>query len=693
MTGLNGYEVDPFFTVGEEVNGYTPPGIPDGLGAFALDEDTIRVVANHELRPDAGYAYTLANGTELTGARVSYFDINKETLELEDSGLAFDKIINRNGEEVDEASDLEYEGINRLCSANYIEANQFGEDRGLTDSLFFTGEETSGGTEFVLDPATNTLHAVPWMGRAAWESTTEIDTGTTDKVAFIVGDDREAAPLLLYVGEKDTSEGADLLERNGLVGGKLYTWVPDGDVADTPTFTDEDGEEVDTDDAPDPFGFSGTGNSLGGSWVELDYYRPDLAGTAVDTNDDEDIQDELGYDELGFATQAQQDQLFIDAGGFQFSRPEDVATNPEDGTEIVLASTGRDGRFAGDSWGTTYTVNTEFGESGEPLTAQIDILYDGDDAGNGQFEGSDFGLRSPDNLEWADDGKILIQEDRSFDEFGLTSGEEASIWEVDPETGDLTRIAQIDRSAVPDGQSDPEPDDIGNWETSGVIDVSQLFDEAPGTRFIFDVQAHSLEDGIIAEADLVQGGQLAFLTTEAPDNSEGEGNDNSELTPVFGTTEDDILEAGLDFDTSNNLIFTGEGDDLLDLSPGEGNNRAYGGSGSDVFILGEADRIFADDDDDRLFVLSGGNNSINGNLGADQFWIANGEYPESPNTINDFTSSEDLIGIAGLGIGYGDLEISQTDAGALISTDGNDLAIVANTPADFLANESHFVFA
>ncbi len=703
MTGLNGYEVDPFFTIGEEFDGYVPPGIPDGLGAFALDDDTIRVLSNHELRPNLGYAYTLANGTELTGARVSYFDLNQETLEVEDAGLAYDTIINRAGEVVDEVEDLEFEGINRLCSAQYIEAHQFGEGRGLEDNLFFTGEETFGGTEFVLDPATNTLHAVPWMGRAAWESVTELDTGTTDKVAILVGDDREAAPLLLYVGEKDTSEGAGLLERNGLAGGKLYAWVPDGDVADTPTFTDEDGEEVDTDNAPDPAGFSGTGNSLSGSWVELDYYRPDLAGTAVDTNDDGEIRDEMGYDEQGFATQAQQDQLFIDAGGFQFSRPEDVATNPEDGTEAVMASTGRGGRFAGDNWGTTYKIDTEFDESGNPISAQLDILYDGDDAGSGQFEHPDFGLRSPDNLEWADDGSIYLQEDRSVspsEEFGGTSGEEASIWRLDPESGELTRVAQMDRSAVPEGQTDGDPDDIGDWESSGIIDVSHLFNEEPGTHFIFGVQAHSLEDGIIAEADLVQGGQLAFLTTEATDSdNSGESDSNSdnlgENTPtsVFGTPEDDILEAGIDFDPSNNSIFASESDDLIDLSASEGDNLVYVGSGSDVIILGQGDRVFADDDDDRIFALTGGGNSINGNLGSDQFWIANGEYPESTNTINDFTSGEDVIGIAGLGVGYEDLSITQTDAGALISVNGNDLAIVGNTPADFLANEDHFAFA
>lgn len=515
MTGEDGYNVDPIFTIGESFNGYTPPGILDGLGAYAYDEDTIRVLANHELSSDVGYAYTLASGAEITGARVSYFDINKETLQLENAGLAYDTIINRAGEIVDEATDLEYEGIDRFCSAQYIEAQQFGDGQGLTDAIFFTGEETEGGTEFALDPTNNTLYALPWMGRAAWENVTELDTGTTDKVALLVGDDREAAPLLMYVGEKDTSEDADFLARNGLNNGKLYAWTPDTYVADTPTFVNEEGEEIDSDSAPDPFGFNSTGNEQSGNWVELDYYRPDLAGTALDTNEDGSIQDEMGYDELGFATQAQQDQLAIDAGAFQFSRPEDVATNPEDGTVAVLASTGRDSRFAIDSWGTTYSVDTEFDESGNPLTAQLDILYDGDDAGNGQFESPDFGLRSPDNLDWADDGQIYIQEDRSYDELGLTSGEEASIWQLNPETDTLTRIAQMDRDAVPEGQTDSEPEDIGNWESSGILDVSSLFGADPGTRFIFGVQAHSLEDGVIASEELVQGGQLAFLTQES----------------------------------------------------------------------------------------------------------------------------------------------------------------------------------
>ncbi len=687
--GLEGYEVDPIFTVGEQFGDYTPPGILDGLGAFALDENTVRIVANHELANDVGYAYTLANGTELTGGRVSFFDLDIETRQLVDAGLAYDTIINRLGEVVDEASDLEFEGLNRLCSAHYIEAHQFGEGRGLEDSLFFTGEETEGGTEFVLDPETNTLSAVPWMGRAAWENVTELDTGTTDKVALLIGDDREAAFSLLYVGEKDASDSADLLARNGLSNGKLYTWVPDADLADTPTFTDEDGEEVDDDNAPDPSGFNGTGNSQSGNWVELDYYRPDLANTAIDSNDDGSIQDEMGYDELGFATQAQQDQLAIDAGGFQFSRPEDVATNPEDGTQAVLASTGRGGRFAEDNYGTTYQINTDFGESGEPLTAQFEILYDGDDAGAGQFEASDFGLRSPDNLDWADDGYIYLQEDRATaedEDFGGESGEEASIWRLDPNSGDLTRVAQIDRFGVPEGQTDPEPNDIGNWESSGILDVSDLFGETPGSLLIFDVQAHSLEDGVIGgEDNLVQGGQLAFLSKAESDTG------NTPPTEVFGTTANDTLEAGLDFSTSNNLVFAGEGDDLIDLSQSEGNNRIFGDGGNDVFILGTQDRLFGGDNSDRFFATSGGDNIATGGAGEDQFWVANAEFPDAVTTISDYESGVDVIGIAGLGISFEDLSITQDGENTLIASGDNNLAYLLSTDAASLSTDN-FVF-
>ena len=50
------------------------------------------------------------------------------------------------------------------------------------------------------------------------------------------------------------------------------------------------------------------------------------------------------------------------AGAFEFSRPEDVATNPADGTQVVMASTGRASLYPSDNWGTTYLIDLDFGE-------------------------------------------------------------------------------------------------------------------------------------------------------------------------------------------------------------------------------------------------------------------------------------------------------------------------------------------
>ena len=503
MTGI-GFEVEPIFTVGQEVNGYFPPGILDGLGAYELNDTTVRVLANHEFTSGAGYSYTLANGVELTGARVSYFDIDKKTRQVTDAGPAYDTIIGSDGSEVDSALDLALlgggHGISRLCSAQFVEGGTFG----FVDDIFLTGEEDSGansglgGIEYALDVAAGRLYALPAMGHAAWENVTPIDTGTTDKVALLVGDDRAGAPLYLFVGEKgvDANGNAadDFLSRNGLANGTLYAWKTEG--------------------ATTPEEFSGTGNSRVGEWIEIDVAAGIFRGIQF------------------------QDAQILTEGAFRFSRPEDLATDPSDGTRAVFASTGRGGLFPSDNWGTTYIVDIEFDESGVPTTAQLDIIYDGDDGGAGQFSHPDFGMRSPDNLDWADDGLIYAQEDRSTfpgSLFGSESGREASIWMIDPTSGELNRVAEMDRSAVPFGQIDVDPDDVGDWESSGIIDVSSLFGEEPGSLMLFDVQAHSVRGGLISTLDLVQGGQLAFLSR--PDLSLSDammvGLNGGQVDPIF----------------------------------------------------------------------------------------------------------------------------------------------------------------
>ena len=497
VVGLDGWSTAPLWTVGETIGGYVPPGIPDGTGALALNDRTVRIFVNHEVTDNSAYAYTLANGTRLRGSRVSYFDVDRRSRSLVGSGLAYDTIIDRYGavvtraEQVNEGQvggfdDVTLAGIDRLCSANLFTAGEYG----LVDDVFFTGEETGNGQEFALDVRAGVLHTAPWLGRAAWESATLLETGDDDTVAVLIGDDRGGAPLLLYVG---TKKPGGFLERNGLAGGVLHVWVADS------------GETT-------PDEWNGTGSVRAGRFVAIDHYDASKAG-----------QD--GYDLAGFADMATQDSLAEAAGAFRFSRPEDVSTNPTNGTQAVMASTGRGGLFPGDNWGTTYLVDVDFGDAEGGVASTLTVLYDGDDAGAGAFADPDFGLRSPDNLDWADDGFVYVQEDRSTSPgslFGGTSGEEASVWRLDPASptaftaDDLQRIAQIDIDAVPNGQRENElqPNERGVRETSGVLDVTSLFETAPGEQlFILDVQAHEARAGAIADLDLVQGGQLLFMSS------------------------------------------------------------------------------------------------------------------------------------------------------------------------------------
>ncbi|MEB3122449.1 MAG: alkaline phosphatase PhoX [Snowella sp.] len=720
---LEGYRVDPLFTVGETLGDYTPIGILDGTGAFSLNDTTVRVLVNHEVGSDVGYQYTLASGAELTGARISYFDIDKRTLKIIDSGLAFDTIYNRAGEEVTPTTPLDTIegefGLDRFCAANLMEAYQFGNGRGFADTIYFAGEETDNGTEFALNVETNELWALPWLGVAAWESVTELDTGTTDKVALLIGDDRGPAPLYLYVGTKgvdyDENGQINFLERNGLTGGNLYAWV-----ADDPS-NNADVIEADARD------FSGTGNSTKGRFVEVDIY--DETGTLP------------GYDDLGFATQDTQDALAADVNAFLMSRPEDLATNPNKGNQAVVASTGRTGIFDdADVWGTTYIVDVNFTDlANGNIGGDIKILYDGNDFETNGVSHPDYGLRSPDNLDWADDGKIYLQEDRAISSslFGATSGEEASIWSIDPDATapetTLTRVAQIDRTGVPSDQTDSSPTDIGNWESSGILDVSTLLGNQPGTVLLFDVQAHSVRDGKIinvpgvdtdgdgtveANDNLAQGGQLSLLiapganlvqdtelVTGTPGTDEVIGGTNNVINTGAG---DDVVDVPGDVLAGYNRISTGSGADEIFVGNGDRANggsgddyfdasgasayRLSGGKGNDIFDLGMSGRAIGGDGDDQFYVGEYGDNLLAGGAGADQFWLLTDDPAliEIPNTVTDFTPGVDVIGIMSQGTGVGFANLSFT--GNSIALNGDTFATLTGvntttlTAADFVFN-------
>ena len=501
LTGLNGWITAPNLTVSEFVpstdprfpNGYQATGIFDGMGALQLDRNTIRVFVNSELNQGNGYSYTLANGTELTGARVSYFDIDRATGGIIDGGIAYDRLIDRAGNEVTDPEQINYtgnaiDGFARFCSARLVQQGRLG----FVDDIFFTNEETTdpnfhpvGGAIWALDADTGTMYDVPALGRGTWENVTPMFI-TGNRTALLLGDDFSAttlpdgstiaAPLYLYVGEKDAIGDGSFLDRNGLAVGQLYYFMADDPAIQNP----ED--------------FNGTGGQLSGFFAPIDVQDVAMAGMP-------------GFDQFGFKNGQTLKIEARDNGAFQMSRPEDVHNNPRLPFQAAIASTGGRSVFPSDTWGTVYVLNL----NPFNLSARLDIAYDSDDAGGGQFADPDFGLRSGDNLVWARDRKLYVQEDRANAPFGGTSGEEASIWSIDPTSGAAVRVAQVDRSVVvPAGTTDIAG--FGGWETSGIIDVTEQFGIRGATAFLLNVQAHGIRDGAIGDNPLLdEGGQLMFM--------------------------------------------------------------------------------------------------------------------------------------------------------------------------------------
>ena len=188
----------------------------------------------------------------------------------------------------------------------------------------------------------------------------------------------------------------------------------------------------------------------------------------------------------------------------------------------------------------------------------------------------------------------------------------------------------------------------------------------------FQVTPLNLDDSI-SSAD----GSIDILAighnTLATDTILETSTDNT-FVPRQGTIESDLIEVK----GSNELIFAGDANDLIDAVSSKGGNRIYAGNGNDDLILGTGDRLLGAAGSDRFFTTSGGENKITGGEDADQFWIAAAEIPDAANIITDFTQGEDILGIAGLNLGFEDINLTQTANNALISANNFDLAILQN---------------
>ncbi len=195
------------------------------------------------------------------------------------------------------------------------------------------------------------------------------------------------------------------------------------------------------------------------------------------------------------------------------------------------------------------------------------------------------------------------------------------------------------------------------------------------------------DDEIDLELDPVLDGAADLAFT-------GAGSDLIDLSSsVFGQNR---AYAGSDSDelfaSKNDRLFGGAGNDILDLTLSEGGNRAYGGDGDDDFFNGNDDRLVGGEGSDRFFLAEeSGASVVTGGADADQFWIANAGIPMEANTITDFTSGEDVLGVAGIGASFDALALSQDGDNALIGFGGDDLAVLLNFDSSALSADD-FVF-
>ena len=493
-----GFSSQVLLTTGEAIGSYRPPGVLDGMVAFAAREaGSVDLFVTHELEASEGRSYRLANGTELNGSRITRFGLDRQKRQITSARLAYREVRDRSGRVVVDAAQLSETtgrgaaGLESFCSASGWSAGEYG----FADRLVLAHEEVTrteghphGGTIYALDVDGETLWALPELGRGSWENSAALDTPDGSRpdghVALLLGDDLEfgRAPLYLWIGRK--VPGGTFIERNGLARGQLHVWVA------------ANGDRT-------PQQWFGSGTERAGRFVPLATRTADgKPGRETDT---------AGY----FNDPELRRQAEV-LGAFMFSRPEDLHTNPRSGTEVVFASTGHGSRFPADDWGNVYLIDVQFvpGVEGTLASeARMRLFYDSDDLG-------DRGLRNPDNLVWATDGTIYVQEDRATKRarFGADSGQEASVWALDPSgTSAPRRIAMIDRRAVPAGSTDSKAGETGAWESSGIVDVTQLLGGAPGEILLLaNVQAHGVTDGPIGgRGSLVEASQLLLLSGAA----------------------------------------------------------------------------------------------------------------------------------------------------------------------------------
>jgi len=466
------YTVTPLFSADDKVpllggapgQQYRMVGIPDGLGAHPNGDGTSTLFMNHELN-NTTLSEPIVGGPKNRGTFVSEWLVDADGDPIA-GRRAYDRVFMEDtlvGPAPDTTNTTR--ALARFCSG-FLAGPATGFDRWI----YLTNEEEQaaantfdgrGGISVAIYD--DELHALPDLGHYAKENTVVQPHQGTSAVIFSTEDGPPTLDnqLYMYVGKKDRSANASVLERNGLVDGTLYVFRSlDLGRNSEATFS--------------------TG-SVTGEWIAI-------PGAGALT----DIQLEAASDAVNAMT---------------FIRPEDAAFNPNNPNELFFATTGSS-TDGSNELGRLYSLRLHPGNPTKPAT--LTIVYNADLVA---AAGGDIAV-SPDNMD-ASDRYLMINEDGTTESrlHMAAKGRDGSIWRFDLVKGPTgavgvdvttaTRIAELDppgRDGVAVGP--------GVWETSGIIDASSLFG---ADTWLSDVQAHPPTTPPGGPTVTVEDGQLFVL--------------------------------------------------------------------------------------------------------------------------------------------------------------------------------------
>jgi hypothetical protein len=472
------YEVKALFSADDRVpllggapgERYRMVGIPDGLGAHANGDGTSTLFMNHELG-FTSLSEPVVGGAKNRGAIVSQWILDEDGDPLA-GRRAYDTIFEED-DRLGPAPVVGNEAQMPRQFARFCSGSLAGREEGFDRPVYLTNEEEAGTGTFdgkgglsvaIFD---GELHTLPALGRYSKENTV-VQPGHGGRTVIFSFEDGPATldnQLYMYVGKKDRSSRASVLERNGLVDGRLFVFR-----------------------ALDPARNSErtfTSGSVTGEWVEI-----------------------RGAEDL---TAAELEAASDAAGAMTFVRPEDGAFNPQNRHEVLFDTTGSSsGADDGvNELGRLYSLRLHPGNPLKPAT--LSIVYNADAV---VAAGGDIAI-SPDNIGVSED-HLMINEDGTTESRAVMAakGREGSIWRFDLDRGSrhavgvdvstATRIAQLDppgRDGVAVGP--------GVWETSGIIDASSMFGD---DTWLSDVQAHPPTTAPGGSTVTVEDGQLILLT-------------------------------------------------------------------------------------------------------------------------------------------------------------------------------------